>query len=258
MEIEGFRRYKPGDDLRFLDWPTYLRAGELLIRQFRQERSVDLSLLLDTSRSMAVPERDGKFPFALRTAALLSYVALANGDAVRVVPFAGTDPAPRPSPVLRTRAGFLRVWRLLGDLDAQGETALLAAVTRHLGDASARGGLAVLVSDLLLPADELDEALGKLRGADHEVVAIRVSGGREPHLPARPGAYRLRDAESGRTLVVWLSRGEVRRRAERAGRHEEAVRALLRRHRVRAVDAAADESAERFLFRALPHLGLIR
>ena len=41
IELENFREYAPGDDLRFLDWNALARHDDLSIRTFRAERQLD-------------------------------------------------------------------------------------------------------------------------------------------------------------------------------------------------------------------------
>src|SRR6185436_8787965 len=59
IEIESYRTYTPGDDLRHLDWNAYGRLDQLLIKAFRAEREAPLHLFVDCSASMGFPESDG-------------------------------------------------------------------------------------------------------------------------------------------------------------------------------------------------------
>src|SRR5215469_13937320 len=58
IEPENFREYSTGDDLRFLDWNAFARLDDLTIRTHRAERQIELSIIIDVSASMAVPEPD--------------------------------------------------------------------------------------------------------------------------------------------------------------------------------------------------------
>src|SRR5437870_10844619 len=61
IEIESYKSYDPGDDLRHLDWNAYGRLDQLLIKTFRAEREAPLHVFVDTSASMAAPGGDNKF-----------------------------------------------------------------------------------------------------------------------------------------------------------------------------------------------------
>src|SRR5438552_18933917 len=68
IELESFKDYVEGDDLRFLDWNTLARLDELFIKTYRAERQIEISIILDASASMAVPEDDDKFGLAIALA----------------------------------------------------------------------------------------------------------------------------------------------------------------------------------------------
>src|SRR5277367_554298 len=88
IELENFRNYSEGDDLRFLDWSALARLDELLIRTYRATRQVEVSVLVDASASMGAPREDDKLGFALLLAAALAYLAMGENDAVRLATFA--------------------------------------------------------------------------------------------------------------------------------------------------------------------------
>src|SRR5215813_10896858 len=92
IELESYKAYDPGDDLRHLDWNAYGRLDQLLIKTFRAEREAPLHLFADVSASMAVPVTDNKIGFALGLAVSLAYVSMRNNDPVRIVGIGGALP----------------------------------------------------------------------------------------------------------------------------------------------------------------------
>src|SRR5262245_12492213 len=60
IELESYKTYDPGDDLRHLDWNAYGRLDQLLIKTFRAEREAPLHIFVDSSASMGMPETDNK------------------------------------------------------------------------------------------------------------------------------------------------------------------------------------------------------
>ena len=71
VEFSDFRNYAPGDDYRRIDWNAYARLERLFLRLYRAEENLTVSLLLDTSRSMAWGE-PSKFDLACRVAGALA------------------------------------------------------------------------------------------------------------------------------------------------------------------------------------------
>jgi uncharacterized protein (DUF58 family) len=46
-DYHGLRNYRPGDSRRWIHWRTSARRGELMVKQFEQQRNQDLCLLVD-------------------------------------------------------------------------------------------------------------------------------------------------------------------------------------------------------------------
>ena len=55
-EFSQHRPYRPGDDLKYLDWKLLGRTDRLYSRQFRETTSLSVMLVLDASASMRFPE----------------------------------------------------------------------------------------------------------------------------------------------------------------------------------------------------------
>ena len=167
-ELTDYRGYQPGDDPRLVDWNAYARLDELFVRTTAALQGMLLTLLLDCSRSMAVPGAAGmtRLRFAKQLAAAFGAVALLRSDTVRVCALA--DGTAWPLDALSGRAA---VGRLLDDLERLppgGGTDLAASLlaARPPGREQARAcrpGPTVLLSDLLVP-DTQDAALDLLGG----------------------------------------------------------------------------------------------
>jgi len=84
LDFSDHRPYAPGDDWRYLDWNAYSRHEELFVKLGETSQSVNVHILLDSSRSMAwSPPGKSKFSKwdrARRLAGALSYIGLAGGE----------------------------------------------------------------------------------------------------------------------------------------------------------------------------------
>ena len=94
LEFAEYRRYSPGDDLRYIDWNLYARTDRLYIKQFQEEEDLYTSLFLDGSASMAYPAQDGKSEAARDIILSLAHVVLASNDAVKLS-LLGADTTPQ-------------------------------------------------------------------------------------------------------------------------------------------------------------------
>ena len=55
LEFAEYREYKPGDDIRRLDWGVFARSEQLMVRQFNEEVDPRCDIVIDESASMVVP-----------------------------------------------------------------------------------------------------------------------------------------------------------------------------------------------------------
>src|SRR5690606_3035311 len=57
VEFAQHRPYVAGDDIRHLDWKVYGRSDKLQLKQYQQETSLDLIVMVDCSGSMRYGSR---------------------------------------------------------------------------------------------------------------------------------------------------------------------------------------------------------
>jgi uncharacterized protein (DUF58 family) len=89
VEFDDYRAYQLGDDYRYIDWNVVSRLDRFFVKMFSEEEDLDVSLLIDTSRSMAAG-RPSKLLIAKQLAAAIGYIGLVNLDRVGVTAFAST------------------------------------------------------------------------------------------------------------------------------------------------------------------------
>ena len=75
LEFADYRRYAPGDDLRYLDWGIYARTDRLYVKVFREEVDLFAYVFIDASASMAFPSREQNIcpPVTLLWRCLMSF-----------------------------------------------------------------------------------------------------------------------------------------------------------------------------------------
>jgi uncharacterized protein (DUF58 family) len=226
-DLAVIRTYRPGDDVRHIDWNVTARMNEPHVRVHVGERALSTWLLLDVSASMAFGTADRrKADVAEGVALAVGHVATRRGNRLGVVAFGAG--APR---VIKPRQGRLGLLGLLAQLrmepqgEGAGSTSIGGAVRQVAALARARG-LVVVVSDFRGPRD-WEGPLRSLRGR-HGVMAVEIRDPRELSLPALGDVW-VMDPETGRQLQVNTSRKRVRERfAAAAARDREEVAAALR------------------------------
>jgi uncharacterized protein (DUF58 family) len=258
IELEGYRAYHPGDDLRHLDWNAYGRLDQLLIKTFRAEREAPLHVFVDCSASMSFPASDDKLGVAAALAASLAYISVSNHDPVRIVALRSTLPRYHTaSPFARHRQALVQLTDFIAALRSEGTASLARGLSQAM-QLHPTAGLAVVLSDFLVEGREYESALGELLARGYTVSAVRLlgPGERRPETLFRRG--RIVDAETGSERFVTLSPGNIERYQRALAEHAQSLRAFCNRAGVAfaVVDTAAD--LEDSLFGHLPAAGLVR
>ena len=92
LELHQLREYREGDTLRQIDWKATSRRGQVISRQYDDERNQRVVFLLDCGwRMRAIDDGVAHFDRALNSLLLLTYVAVRQGDAVGLMTIGGED-----------------------------------------------------------------------------------------------------------------------------------------------------------------------
>jgi uncharacterized protein (DUF58 family) len=258
VEVESFKTYTPGDDIRHVDWIALGRLDQLFTRRFVPEREIPLHVLVDGSASMGVPRASSKFRFAIRLAVSLAYMAINHNDSVRLAVFrrVGEELALVETRRYRHRGRFPELEPILAGLAPSGGTALLEGVNAYL-ERNREGGLAFVLSDFLTPVAVYQEALTRLRARRLEVRVVHLVGHAERELGALRGRLRLRDVETGTNKDVALTETERRRYRQAFESRIEEIRRFCHAYGIGHALAVTEDGVAHFLTRTLAAQGLI-
>jgi uncharacterized protein (DUF58 family) len=219
-EFAELRAYRPGDDLRHVDWRMVGRSDRFYVKQYEEDTHLGAYLLLDVSGSMGWTSRPGEIPTKLWYGQLLSsalaLLLIRQGDRVGFAPF---DQGVRDwLPARGGRRHQARVLRRIARQEARGETEAGEPI-REAALRLRRPGMVVLVSDLLLDLESTARALRFLSHRGHQVLVLHLLDPGERDLTGT-GTHRYRDPESGQELRVSVP--EIR------AAYREAVEAAIR------------------------------
>jgi uncharacterized protein (DUF58 family) len=229
-EFSQYRHYRPGDDLKYVDWKLFARTDRLYTKQFRETTNLLAQIAIDASASMAYAGAGGvsKFDYARLLAAALAHLISRQGDAVGLTTYAETLRQFLPS-----RGGQVHLRAILLALQREapaGATGAGAVLTRTV-DLMKRRGLLLVLSDLYDEDDAVERALKRAAHIGHEVVVVQVLTRDEVDLPFR-GDVDIEDPESGAHV---LTNGGAVARGYRA-----AIAAFLDRWRSRCAAYGID------------------
>ena len=200
VEFAEHRAYRPGDDLRFVDWKMYGRSDRFFLKQYVEETNLAGQICLDVSGSMDWRSRkDGlltKLDYAKRLAASLALLLVRQGDLAGLICFAD-DVLTRIQP-RGTLAGWSELVKRLAGQPA-GRASAAAAALEEVASRGRRRGLVVLISDLLVDEPQTRRTLSKLRHQGHEMLVFQIFDPGELELPGVGDAVFV-DPETGEAV----------------------------------------------------------
>lgn len=124
----GTREYRRGDSMRVVHWRSSARRGELVVKEFEEEKSTPVSIVIDRALgSEKGPTGDSTLDAAARATATLANYCLKAGHPLRIFSQDKTDLAKIERPGFYPTLEWLAGLKADGQLDAAGlveETAL--------------------------------------------------------------------------------------------------------------------------------------
>ncbi len=192
IEFDELRPYVVGDDVRSIDWKSYARTGQPLVRRYREDRDLTVLFAVDVSASQTVGAAErSKASLAAELCAVFALAAIRNNDRAGLLLFASA-----PERYLRPAGGSIHVLRLVREvLSARPETrgTDLGAALEYLTGVQRRRATLFIISDFL--TEGYARAL-RAAARRFDIIAVRIREPLDEQLPAA-GIVRLEDAEGG-------------------------------------------------------------
>jgi uncharacterized protein (DUF58 family) len=199
QEFAEYRAYTPGDDLRHVDWNVFARTERAYLKRYRGETNCQLTILLDTSRSMKFGSQGTeKLEYAKFLAACLAYLAHTQRDAVGIIVF---DDDVRNYVRPSSRQGQLA--RLLHAIEKAeiGTRTDFAHPFHHLQEFHRRRGVVAAISDFWEQPERIIKTVEPLRFKGTELILFHILDPEELR-PKLKHPVLFEDLETGDTLEV--------------------------------------------------------
>lgn len=212
FDFDEHRPYRPGDDVRRIDWNVTARLRQPFVRVTHADRELNVIVALDLSASMSFGTA------ALDKKELMLYIAACFGfsaavDQINLGLLAFSRDVLHYWPPRRSKA---RAWRALDELwglDSASGPTRIAPVAAFLQKQLRHASLIFIVSDFLTGESLPDIPELRLLATTHDVVAIVVQDPSELSLFRAGGEVRVKDPESGLLRRLALTRRTRRRYA---------------------------------------------
>ena len=177
MEFHQLREYQHGDSSRQIDWKASARKQKIISREYQDERDQQIIVLLDNGRRMRSEDQQlGHLDHAVNAMALLSHIALKQGDAVGLMSF-GSDQRWLPS-----QKGISHINTLLNhvyDLQPGPHASDYSAAAQKLVQMQRKRALVILITNTR--DEDIDDLLPaiKMVSRNHLIMLANI---REPIL----------------------------------------------------------------------------
>lgn len=256
LEFADYRRYSPGDDLRYLDWGIYARSDRLYVKLFREEVDLFAYIFIDASASMAFPSPDEKFLPAARIALALAYVILANHDHVKLHLLHG-ESSSAASPFYRGRRRMADCVNFATSVTPSGPLELAPALGEHLKRLR-RPGKAIFISDFLMSPRSYQQGLNLLRAFNLDISVIQVLSRAEvnPSLPT--GSLVLVDSESQAEIRFQWDASARKEYQARLAQHNLQIRSFCHQSGIHYSLYVTERDLRDFVLATLPAIGLFK
>jgi uncharacterized protein (DUF58 family) len=248
MNFDEVREYRPGDEVRSIDWNVTARMNHPFVKKFVEERELTLMLVVDVSGSGRFgSQAQSKRELAAEIASVLAFSAIRNNDKVGLVLF--TDAVEKFIPPRKGRKHVLRVIREVLFFEPQRRGTDLPGALDFANRMLAHKAIMVLVSDFLSPSAATPTASEKrgfqtaIKQANrrHDLVAVQVADRFELELPDL-GRLIFEDAESGEVVEINTSNDATRNAfALRQWKSQEELARMFRSANVDAIQLRTDE-----------------
>lgn len=201
MSFEDIREYYPGDDIRHIDWNVTARHNRAYVKQFSEERELNMFLLIDVSHSNRFA---GKKEMIAEIGATLSYSANKNNDKVGMMLF--TDRVERIIPSKSGKRHVLSIIETILAYTPENKGTDLNHALVQFQKMVKKPSILFVISDFM---DEGYEKTVKTVMKKHDVVLIKVRDAKEDRMPYG-GIFTFRDLETDELVTLDLTKEKKR------------------------------------------------
>ena len=201
LEFYGFRKYSQADDASRIDWKASSRANDLLVREYTEERSLNVFFLVDASSTMLFGSRDKiKAQYAAELVASMSFAIIHSSDSVGLGMF-NKNLVKNFLPASGEKQ-YYNILNNLVDLNLYGNGFDIEKPLKYYTGVLPRGSLFFIVSDFIgLKGEEWIKAL-RVACRKLDVMGIMIRDVRDRLLPSEYSEIVLESPEDDRKKVI--------------------------------------------------------
>lgn len=178
VEFAEHRAYRPGDEIKYLDWKVLGRTEKYFVKQFEEETNTRAMIIMDASASMRFSSEGNisKYDYASYLAASLALLMIQQRDAVGLVLY---DTKIRKFHNPNSRPSFIReILRTLETNKPENQTGTASCLS-EIAERIKKRSLIIVISDFFDNVDTVSKALQHFRHEQNEVIVFHLLDPRE-------------------------------------------------------------------------------
>ena len=198
ISFKDHRIYSFGDDFRSIDWKVFARTDDLYIKNFEEERNLNVHILVDCSASMNFGKPISKFDYASMIGVGFAYLAMKDNEKFQFATFS------EKLDMFQSRKGMHQLASMidhLNSLKVEGKTDFFSTLSSYKRLVGSRS-LIIIISDMLFDPENIKDSLIML--GKHDIKLIQVLDKQEKDLKLE-GDFRLKDSESKDEIKTFIS-----------------------------------------------------
>jgi len=201
LEFEDYRTYSTLDDSSLIDWKASKKSHSLLIKEYVEERNVNVVFAVDVNESMIFGSTEKlKNEYTVELVASLAHAILGVDDSVGLVMF--NDGIVVSLPPSRKRTQFFDFTRNLINVDHYGGAVNFDNLFTFLLNTYPRDTVLMIISDFI-GFDEEHTRNFKILTSKFDTIGIMVRDPRDKTLPASyEGEIFIKDPYSNKNMVI--------------------------------------------------------
>jgi len=200
LVFADYRDYTLDDDASLIDWKATARSDRVLVREYEEERKLNVFFLVDVSSSMLFGSTKRlKNEYALELASSLAYVILNTGDKVGFAAF--SEEATKKFLPEANKTQYYILTRNLIQADIYGGSFNFKNAINFLISFLKTKSLVFIVSDFLNLKNAWQEEI-KVASKKHDIIALMIRDPIDETLPLEDMQVLISDPHSYRKMLI--------------------------------------------------------
>jgi uncharacterized protein (DUF58 family) len=240
IEFSEIREYKTGDDIRSIDWNVTARYNAPFVKEFIEERDLNIYFILDMSSSNNFGNTTSKTKKSIELISSLMFSAIQNNDNVGLILF--TEEVEKFIPARKGKKHTLKLLDIILNFSPKQKTTSIKNALDFTSKVIKRKSILFLVSDFNSP--DFSKPL-KILKQRQDIIAIKISDNIEKELPDI-GLIQLEDEETGEQILIDTSNQELQENYKKIIKeNDKKLNNLFKKYKIDKIEITTDEAYEK-------------